>query len=603
MTSPAPDALLGAADVRELATALGVRPTKQRGQNFVIDANTVRRIVRTAQVRPDDVVVEVGPGLGSLTLALLEAADRVTAVEIDDVLAAALPATITARMPERADRFALVHSDAMHVTELPGPAPTSLVANLPYNVAVPVLLHMLATFPTIDRTLVMVQSEVADRLAADPGSKVYGVPSVKANWYAEVKRAGAIGRNVFWPAPNVDSGLVSLVRRTEPIKTTASKKRCSPSSTRRSPSAARRCGPRSPAGPGPPPQRRRPSSPPGCRRRPGASPDRGRVRAYRRAQGEPAPGEGARVSVTVRVPAKVNVQLAVGAARPDGFHDLANVFLAVSLYDEVTVTPADELRVTCEGPDADQVPLDRTNLAARAAEALAARYGRSPDAHLHIAKDIPVAGGMAGGSADGAAALVACDALWETGASRDELLAICAELGSDVPFSLVGGAALGIGRGEQLTPLEVGGAFHWVFAMAERGLSTPAVFREFDRLGEGTDIPEPVASQELLAALAKGDPDALAAAVSNDLQSAALSLYPDLAGTLATGRAAAPSPPWSPAPARPRRSSSATRSRRPRSRRRCCPPARAGPCGRRRGRRPGRRSPGSNRVRQSLPGA
>jgi 4-diphosphocytidyl-2-C-methyl-D-erythritol kinase len=244
------------------------------------------------------------------------------------------------------------------------------------------------------------------------------------------------------------------------------------------------------------------------------------------------------VSVTVRVPAKVNVQLAVGPARPDGFHDLANVFLAVSLYDEVTVTPADELRVTCEGPDADQVPLDRTNLAARAAMVLAERYGRSPDVHVHIAKDIPVAGGMAGGSADGAAALVACDALWETGASRDELLGICAELGSDVPFSLVGGAALGIGRGEQLTPLETGGAFHWVFAMAERGLSTPAVFREFDRLGEGKDIPEPVASQELLAALAKGDPDALAAAVSNDLQPAALSLFPELAGTLATGRAA-----------------------------------------------------------------
>ncbi|MFE7898836.1 4-(cytidine 5'-diphospho)-2-C-methyl-D-erythritol kinase [Streptomyces sp. NPDC057424] len=244
------------------------------------------------------------------------------------------------------------------------------------------------------------------------------------------------------------------------------------------------------------------------------------------------------MSVTVRVPAKVNVQLAVGAARPDGFHPLANVFLAVGLYDEITVTPADELRVTCDGPDADQVPLDRTNLAARAAEALAERYGRSPDVHLHIAKDIPVAGGMAGGSADGAGALLACDALWETGASRDELLDICAELGSDVPFSLVGGAALGIGRGEQLTPLEVGGTFHWVFAMARRGLSTPAVFREFDRLGEGTDIPDPVASVELLAALAKGDPDALAAAVSNDLQPAALSLFPELAGTLAAGRAA-----------------------------------------------------------------
>ncbi|WP_149179859.1 16S rRNA (adenine(1518)-N(6)/adenine(1519)-N(6))-dimethyltransferase RsmA [Streptomyces sp. TRM49041] len=223
MSTTEPDALLGPADIRELAAALGVRPTKQRGQNFVIDANTVRRIVRTAEVRPDDVVVEVGPGLGSLTLALLEAADRVIAVEIDDTLAAALPTTITARMPERASHFSLVHSDAMNVDELPGPPPTALVANLPYNVAVPVLLHMLDRFPSIERTLVMVQAEVADRLAAAPGNKVYGVPSVKANWYAEVKRAGAIGRNVFWPAPNVDSGLVSLVRR-DPPKTTATKR-------------------------------------------------------------------------------------------------------------------------------------------------------------------------------------------------------------------------------------------------------------------------------------------------------------------------------------------------------------------------------------------
>ncbi|MFI6691776.1 16S rRNA (adenine(1518)-N(6)/adenine(1519)-N(6))-dimethyltransferase RsmA [Streptomyces sp. NPDC050433] len=222
-TTEPPDALLGPADVRELAAALGVRPTKQRGQNFVIDANTVRRIVRTAGVRPDDVVVEVGPGLGSLTLALLEAADHVTAVEIDDILAAALPRTIEARMPARAGRFSLVHADAMRVQELPGPAPTALVANLPYNVAVPVLLHMLEQFPTIERTLIMVQAEVADRLAAAPGNKVYGVPSVKANWYAEVKRAGAIGRNVFWPAPNVDSGLVSLVRRATPLTTTASR--------------------------------------------------------------------------------------------------------------------------------------------------------------------------------------------------------------------------------------------------------------------------------------------------------------------------------------------------------------------------------------------
>ncbi|MGW2649634.1 4-(cytidine 5'-diphospho)-2-C-methyl-D-erythritol kinase [Streptomyces sp. NPDC001393] len=244
------------------------------------------------------------------------------------------------------------------------------------------------------------------------------------------------------------------------------------------------------------------------------------------------------MSVTVRVPAKVNVQLAVGAARADGFHDLANVFLAVGLYDEVTVAPAEELRITCAGPDAAEVPLDRTNLAARAAIALAARRGIEPNVHIHIAKDIPVAGGMAGGSADGAGALLACNTLWGAGASRAELLAICAELGSDVPFSLVGGAALGVGRGERLTALEVGGTFHWVFAMAGRGLSTPAVFREFDRLAQGREIPEPVASAELLEALAKGDVDALAAAVSNDLQPAALSLFPELADTLEAGRGA-----------------------------------------------------------------
>ena len=246
------------------------------------------------------------------------------------------------------------------------------------------------------------------------------------------------------------------------------------------------------------------------------------------------------MSVTVRVPAKVNVQLAVGGARPDGFHDLANVFLAVGLYDEVTATPADELTVTCEGPGADQVPLDRTNLAARAALALAERHGIEPAVQLHIVKDIPVAGGMAGGSADAAGALLACDTLWGTNATRAELLDICAELGSDVPFSLVGGAALGTGRGERLRPLDVGGAFHWVFAVADGGLSTPAVYREFDRLHEHDVVPEPVASQVLLDALAKGDVDALAAFLpdSNGLQPAALSLFPKLADTLAEGRAA-----------------------------------------------------------------
>ncbi|WP_329125613.1 4-(cytidine 5'-diphospho)-2-C-methyl-D-erythritol kinase [Streptomyces sp. NBC_01353] len=249
-------------------------------------------------------------------------------------------------------------------------------------------------------------------------------------------------------------------------------------------------------------------------------------------------GSNAAPGVTVRVPAKVNVQLAVGAARPDGFHDLANVFLAVSLYDEVTAAPAAELTVTCEGPDADKVPLDRTNLAARAAELLAARHGISPDVHLHIAKDIPVAGGMAGGSADGAGALLACDALWGLNSSRAELLEICAELGSDVPFSLVGGAALGVGRGEKLTELPVGGTFHWVFAVADGGLSTPVVFGEFDRLTEGVDVPEPAASPALLDALRTGDVAALAGALANDLQPAAVSLRPALNATLEAGTAA-----------------------------------------------------------------
>ncbi|MCI0687005.1 MAG: 16S rRNA (adenine(1518)-N(6)/adenine(1519)-N(6))-dimethyltransferase RsmA [Sporichthyaceae bacterium] len=209
-------ALLGPAEVRRLAAALGIRPTKQLGQNFVIDPNTVRRIVRSAQLRPDDVVVEVGPGLGSLTLALLPEVARVVAVEVDPVLAAALPGTVADRAPALAGRLAVVRADALAVTALPGPAPTAMVANLPYNVAVPVLLHLLAGFESLQRVLVMVQAEVADRLAARPGSRTYGAPSVKARWYCEVRRAGAIGRSVFWPAPNVDSGLVAMVRRSPP---------------------------------------------------------------------------------------------------------------------------------------------------------------------------------------------------------------------------------------------------------------------------------------------------------------------------------------------------------------------------------------------------
>lgn len=204
--------LLGASRIREIAGRLGIRPTKSWGQNFVVDANTVRRIVRLAGVGPQDTVVEIGPGLGSLTLALLERAGRVTAVEIDPVLAAELPHTVETLMPAARERLQVVQADALQVHELPGAAPTALVANLPYNVSVPVLLTFLERFPSVERALVMVQLEVAERLAAQPGSKVYGVPSVKAAWYAQVRLAGTVPRGVFWPVPNVDSGLVELVR-------------------------------------------------------------------------------------------------------------------------------------------------------------------------------------------------------------------------------------------------------------------------------------------------------------------------------------------------------------------------------------------------------
>ena len=213
---------LGAAQIREIAADLGLRPTKQWGQNFVVDANTVKRIVRLAGVGAEDSVVEVGPGLGSLTLALLPEVAHVTAVEVDPNLAKALPGTVGRLAPAYADRLTLVQADAMQVRELPDPQPTALVANLPYNVSVPVVLTFLEAFPTLERVLVMVQLEVAERLAARPGSKTYGVPSVKAAWYAAVRLAGTVPRSVFWPVPNVESGLVLLERRSAPI-TTASR--------------------------------------------------------------------------------------------------------------------------------------------------------------------------------------------------------------------------------------------------------------------------------------------------------------------------------------------------------------------------------------------
>ncbi len=242
-------------------------------------------------------------------------------------------------------------------------------------------------------------------------------------------------------------------------------------------------------------------------------------------------------AVTVRVPAKVNLYLAVGPLRDDGYHDLMTVFQALSLYDEVRVSPATELRVTTTGEGAAEVPADGTNLAARAVTEVARRAGRSPRVAIDVTKRIPVAGGMAGGSADAAGALVGVVNLWGLDLDRDQQSEIAAGLGSDVPFALHGGTALGTGRGEQLMPILARGEFHWVLALSKTGLSTPAVYRELDRLRHTrseTDI-EIDRPDALMAALTSGDPRVVAPLLRNDLQAAALSLQPALRRTLRAG--------------------------------------------------------------------
>lgn len=245
-------------------------------------------------------------------------------------------------------------------------------------------------------------------------------------------------------------------------------------------------------------------------------------------------------SVTVAAPAKINLQLGVGPLRADGFHTLATVYQAVELYDDVTVTRSDRttLTVSSDGVDVSAVPTDGSNLALRAVAVLVEHAGLRPDeagVRVHVHKRIPTAGGMAGGSADAAAALLACDALWGLGIRREELMALAASLGSDVPFSLVGGTAVGTGRGEVVEPVDDSGTYWWVVALSDRGLATPAVYAELDRLNAGQDVPDPVLSRALLHALAHGDPARVAATLSNDLTDAALSLRPDLADVLHLG--------------------------------------------------------------------
>jgi 4-diphosphocytidyl-2-C-methyl-D-erythritol kinase len=243
--------------------------------------------------------------------------------------------------------------------------------------------------------------------------------------------------------------------------------------------------------------------------------------------------DGARV--VARAPAKINLVLAVGPLRPDGYHELATVFHALDLYDEVVAYPSEEIGVTVRGLHADRVPADESNLAVRAAAALAEYAGVRTGVQLDVHKRIPVAGGLAGGSADAAAALVACDDLWDTGLGRGELALLAERVGSDVPFALAGGTSLGSGRGEQLTAVMVGGTFHWVVAIARGGLPTPRVYAELDRLRADRPVGRPAVGHDVLTALRAGDPEALGASMHNDLQEAACSLQPALRTALDTG--------------------------------------------------------------------
>ncbi|MDY2942032.1 MAG: 4-(cytidine 5'-diphospho)-2-C-methyl-D-erythritol kinase [Varibaculum sp.] len=538
--------LLGARELREIAARLDLRPTKKLGQNFVHDPATVRRIAKLANLYPEQHVLEVGPGLGSLTLALLEAGAAVTAIEIDPLLAQQLPATVTSHAPGRP--FRVLNADALLIdsptrlseavnapaVQNPAPfkkAPTALVANLPYNVAVPILLHLLATFPNLESVLVMVQSEVAKRLCALPGSRVYGVPSAKLAWYGQARIAGAVSRSVFWPVPGVDSELVSL-----------QVEKCFPESLRESVFAAidrafsaRRKTLR-------------------ALFRGDAAATASGIDLSRRGEtlniaqfvqlvGGTVPAEPRTAIATA--PGKVNLYLRSGLPDERGYHPLTTVFAEVNLRETVRVrlgeTTGFTVQITADRievpEELSRLPVEK-NLAVRALRTL----GIS-GANIEITKQVPVAGGMAGGSADAAATLLAGSKLMSLPEDADTLHNLARGLGADVPFGLLGGIAIGAGYGDKLRKLRDSSPYHWVFVVTERGLSTPAVFSELDRMRTAGEVSNPGFGwdgepTELIAALTDGNPERLAPLLHNDLQAAAVSLRPELADTLSAVEAA-----------------------------------------------------------------
>ena len=631
MSDVAAGKLLTSNDIRELCAQLNIRPTKTLGQNFVNDPGTVRKIVRNAGVQAGEQVLEIGPGLGSLTLALLEAGAQVSAVEIDPPLAQALPTTAQARFPEA--KLQVFTADALTITgpeSIDGATPTRLVANLPYNVAVPIVLTVLEKLPSIQTVLVMVQAEVADRLAATPGNKIYGVPSAKVAWYASARRTLTIGRNVFYPVPNVDSALVKIERRPHPdtaatreqvfavIDAAFAQRRKTlrqalaglAGSAGAAQEALERAGV-SPTARGETldidqfaamAQQLNAASAGACV--PVASAPAPAISDPAVSDSSPAVNASDR-AVSVSAPGKVNLFLALGAARPDGYHPLNTIFAQIGLSETVTVTPLQSLATTAPQPASagsvpaaaqpastapvssassapalaapvaqsdlapaaaqpapsatavpvqpglvpaaqtggprielaltrpdSNVPLDHSNLAYRAAQAVAQQAAQrglaTPDVHILLDKAVPVAGGMAGGSADAAATLKACNEFWQVGLSLEELAHLGAQLGADVPFGLYGGVALGTGRGDLIDPLKAApGPYYWTFALQDEGLSTAAVFKHFDATVQAppaADMPP----EQLLAALEAGDVAEVSRHIRNDLQATAIDLRPEL---------------------------------------------------------------------------
>ena len=638
MSDVAAGKLLTSNDIRELCAQLNIRPTKTLGQNFVNDPGTVRKIVRNAGVQAGEQVLEIGPGLGSLTLALLEAGAQVSAVEIDPPLAQALPTTAQARFPEA--KLQVFTADALTITgpeSIDGATPTRLVANLPYNVAVPIVLTVLEKLPSIQIVLVMVQAEVADRLAATPGNKIYGVPSAKVAWYASARRTLTIGRNVFYPVPNVDSALVKIERRPHPdtaatreqvfavIDAAFAQRRKTlrqalaglAGSAGAAQEALERAGV-SPTARGETldidqfaavAQQLNAASAGACvpvASAPAPATSDPAVSVSAPAVNTPAMSVGGS-DVSVSAPGKVNLFLALGAARPDGYHPLNTIFAQIGLSETVTVTPLQSLATTAPQPASaasaqtaragsvpaaaqpastapvssassapaqsdsapaaaqpapsataasaqpglvpaaqtggprielaltrpdSNVPLDHTNLAYRAAQAVAQQAAQrglaTPDVHILLDKAVPVAGGMAGGSADAAATLKACNEFWQVGLSLEELAHLGAQLGADVPFGLYGGVALGTGRGDLIEPLKAApGPYYWTFALQDEGLSTAAVFKHFDATVQAPPVAD-MPPEQLLAALEAGDVAEVSRHIRNDLQATAIDLRPEL---------------------------------------------------------------------------